>query len=814
MITIERLEITNIRSIGHAVVEPLTDGGVTALNGPNGSGKSSTLVALTWALYGVTPDGVPQPGIRRQGSTGECKVVVTFRHDGQTVVVERGLKGTRDAAYARIVVDGQEQTLARVSAAADWIVTRLGGLDAEAFVTAFVVRQKELDGLVKARPAERRRLIERLAGIDRMSEALAAARDDERDVRRRLDMLPGDPDALTAAAAALEAAQVHAATMWDRWQTASQQCDEARAVLSETQQASERLAERLRAYRDAHDQAVTAEREAALADQAADQAAAEVTRLTREAAGGSPAALADARADYDAAQQAVTRNRDIRAAAAAAVAEADREHARATAARDRAARAAEAAAAAQAAAAQASARAAEINPADVDTQAAAAAARAETLTEQVGALRGEYDRLAKAVTALSHASDPSCPTCTTVLTDPQGLIDTLTAHMRQVAEAGRRYKSDAETAAGEAARLRRAAEAARQARRDADQAADYATRLAAEAAVADADAAAAARQADDLHRQAAAARTAAADAETVADALAAAFETAASRLRAVETAADAAARIPAARTAAAAAHARARAARDAAAAAAAAVTATAVPDVERQQIETAYRVAQDTVRNAERVAAETHGEFRLAEQQVTVAERTRDSEAARLRLRADTVAELERKTAVREALDGFRRDRIGRLAPELSEVATDLVTRMTGGRYVQVRLDEEFTPILTDADGETRPAAWLSGGEESAVALALRVAIGELIAGSRGGVLFLDEVLTAQDAVRRQAVMAAIRDLPARQVIVINHVSEATDMVDLVLDVVVDPTAGATIVPARAGRPVDEATLDRIDALT
>ena len=38
---------------------------------------------------------------------------------------------------------------------------------------------------------------------------------------------------------------------------------------------------------------------------------------------------------------------------------------------------------------------------------------------------------------------------------------------------------------------------------------------------------------------------------------------------------------------------------------------------------------------------------------------------------------LEQKTAVREALDFFRKDRIASLAPELSEIATDQIAKMT-----------------------------------------------------------------------------------------------------------------------------------------
>ena len=207
--------------------------------------------------------------------------------------------------------------------------------------------------------------------------------------------------------------------------------------------------------------------------------------------------------------------------------------------------------------------------------------------------------------------------------------------------------------------------------------------------------------------------------------------------------------------------------------------------------------AATTAATATLATAETeHGEARtlhvIAQRdlQSTQEALVRAQQAAQAR--RDALSAVERATATASSLEEFRRDRLARLAPELSEVASDFVTRMTDGRYTAVELDEDFTPILTDVTGAQRPVAWLSGGEESAVALALRIAIGEVLAGQRGGLLVLDECLTAQDATRRQATMAAIRSLP-RQVITINHVSEATDMVDLAAQLADDGDGASTI---------------------
>jgi exonuclease SbcC len=442
----------------------------------------------------------------------------------------------------------------------------------------------------------------------------------------------------------------------------------------------------------------------------------------------------------------------------------------------------------------------------------AAEQQVDDLAGTVGALRGEYDRLAGSIKALSSTTAPCCPTCSATLSDPAALLATLRTAQSRAVEAGTQAKADADAATERLRTLRATAEQQARAVSDAEHAATSAEQAESHAAAAATDAALAHDQAEIAGRAHHLARQAAQTATAQASEDDERVRQTARALRQAETAAEAAAAVPAARTAAETAGRDAEAAAETTQQATAAEQALRVPEPQQEQARTALAAAQHALQQAQQHAGQADGDFRVAEQQVTVAERHRDQADARLRLRAQTVAEYEQAVAVREALDEFRKDRIARLAPELSEVATDFVARMTDGKYTAVELDEEFTPVLTDATGRQRPAAWLSGGEESAVALALRVAIGELIAGQRGGVLFLDEVLTAQDAMRRPAMMAAIRDLPGRQVITINHASEATDMVDLVLDVVPDDTDGSTIVPGSAYDVIDEASLDIVDA--
>jgi exonuclease SbcC len=776
MLELVSVTVKNFRSFGEAEFAPLGIGqGMTAINGSNGAGKSSLVHALVWACFGVTPDGVPVRALRRQGSEGDVEARVVLRHDGQTIEVVRGLRGRNDTTIAAISVDGVEQTNISAKTATAWITNRLG-LDAEAFLTAFVVRQKELDALVKARPADRRKTVERLAGIERMSAALDLARQDARAAKRLLDALPAadDPADTQAALAAAEAAA-----------EAAQQIRDTAAAAADTMAQAARAAEDgLTAARAVAAERAQAETALSYARASAEHAAVNVATLTGRAEGAddlphAEAAADDARAARAEAEAAV---RDLDAILARAAADADRlsaaegDQGRAKARHDAVA-----------------ARLRSLPPAaDIATLDAAvgdAAALVEELTSARGAERGEWDRLSKAIATLRAANEghaATCPTCDHELADPEALIAAQETLLGAAAARGQDIAERLATAttthttAVTAAQAARAAEAERKALTDqvvdlaaALQAADQAVDRAAEAAETSAEAAHEAQ----LKASAATANLDALRAEE--ERAEAALEAAQAAARAADLLVDAAAAKEAADAAAA-----------DAAAALAAFDASPVGDVhafEAAATEASYAAAQ-----AREAAADARTATQLAARDTDVARDAHTRAVAAAEGRKSALADVERTAAAAAALEEFRRDRLARLAPELSEVASDFVARMTEGRYTAVELDEDFTPVLTEATGAQRPAAWLSGGEESAVALALRVAIGEVLSGQRGGLLILDEVLTAQDASRRSATMAAIRALP-RQTITINHVSEATDMVDLVAEVVPDSSDGSTI---------------------
>lgn len=171
---------------------------------------------------------------------------------------------------------------------------------------------------------------------------------------------------------------------------------------------------------------------------------------------------------------------------------------------------------------------------------------------------------------------------------------------------------------------------------------------------------------------------------------------------------------------------------------------------------------------------------RLQEREIN-AQKNLEREQKLITNKETSTKKLQKLTATAELLTEYREERIAKLAPELSITATDLISQMTNGRFIEVKISDDFGTEVVKDDGEVYGVAELSGGEKSIVALALRIAIGSLITNENSGLLWLDEVLPAQDKERRDAVLNVLKNLPIQQIVMINHTHEAEEVVNEVV---------------------------------
>ncbi len=114
-----------------------------------------------------------------------------------------------------------------------------------------------------------------------------------------------------------------------------------------------------------------------------------------------------------------------------------------------------------------------------------------------------------------------------------------------------------------------------------------------------------------------------------------------------------------------------------------------------------------------------------------------------------------------------------RLEGEVSHI----ISEITGGRYEQVLLDEDFNLLVRDIDDDYTIDRF-SGGEQDDIAVALRIALSRYLAElhnvQESTLLIFDEIFGSQDEERRNNLLTTLRTQESRfpQIILISHISE------------------------------------------
>ena len=114
-----------------------------------------------------------------------------------------------------------------------------------------------------------------------------------------------------------------------------------------------------------------------------------------------------------------------------------------------------------------------------------------------------------------------------------------------------------------------------------------------------------------------------------------------------------------------------------------------------------------------------------------------------------------------------------RLEGEVSRI----ISEITGGRYEQVLLDEDFNLLVRDVDDDYAIDRF-SGGEQDDIAVALRIALSRYLAElhqvHESTVLIFDEIFGSQDEERRNNLLTALRTQESRfpQILLISHIAE------------------------------------------
>lgn len=747
MIILESIRVRNFRAIREAVFKPL-DAGITGIFGSNGAGKTTFLAATLFALFGVKPPGASVASLRRTGSAKEeCSASVLFQHLGQTVEVIRELKGSNNRVVVNIFVDGIPETVTSVGAADTWIGQRLG-VDAAGFMTAFVVRQKELDALVNARPAERKAIIEKLAGIETINEALKKARKNENIAKEILNSFPGSESAISEA-------EAQVLFLTEKADELSAKKDALQAQLLGYQHSQKTLSSELETLRDSESKLFKNETLVNSLKGENENHAETLKRLEY---------LSTITDDFD-----IEALRESHKTVAKQISEKTQElnslRVKRTGLENKIVELSEELSKINSFISNSSANSDDEK--DLKEESFAIEESIKELSNLHSSALARQKDMLESIATLEHSTE--CPTCHTHLADPKQLISSLNELSENYAKEAFIAKENLELnyirrseVSSELSDIKHLLEWNEKSLTISQQLnifnnslgnleADSAFELTLESLNI---------EKDKISEIGVRAKNILNDRQALSNA----------NVKLTQN------------------------------------TATA-HDLERELIELRKNFSMErlslvktqlsqTQTEAERLSStvnESFSELSNFQSRLLVANNHYKSVTEQWKRKKELLVGQEKKALTTELIEKFRQESVASLAPELSEYATELISDITNGAYTEIRLDDEFNVSVVSSTGDVRNVSWLSGGEESAVAFALRLAIAFLITGGNPSLLWLDEVLTAQDEDRRTSMLSTIRNLPIDQIIMINHSQGATDVADKAVTVIPDVVNGSTL---------------------
>ncbi|HUV03189.1 MAG TPA: SMC family ATPase [Desulfobacteria bacterium] len=182
---LKTLTLRNYRKYKEASVE--FPDGVIGIIGLNGVGKTTLVEAIGWALFGHHAARTTKELIKRNGASQNepCSVNLEFELEGDQYNVVREMAGKNLVPKASLVLNGK-----LVTNNADDVTGVLKekiGMDYQAFFTSVFARQKELNALSVMNAAERKKLVLRMLGIERIEKSIQAIREDKRGKEKRIE---------------------------------------------------------------------------------------------------------------------------------------------------------------------------------------------------------------------------------------------------------------------------------------------------------------------------------------------------------------------------------------------------------------------------------------------------------------------------------------------------------------------------------------------------------------------------------------------------------------------------------------------------
>jgi DNA repair protein SbcC/Rad50 len=153
----------------------------------------------------------------------------------------------------------------------------------------------------------------------------------------------------------------------------------------------------------------------------------------------------------------------------------------------------------------------------------------------------------------------------------------------------------------------------------------------------------------------------------------------------------------------------------------------------------------------------------------------------------DITGELIYMETLIELIKELKTELASRIRPTLIKYSSDLLDRMSEGKFSELNLNENYEISIRDY-GELCELVRFSGGEQDLANLSLRLSISKLLAQSSrldAGFLILDEVFGSQDSFRKENILGAIGGLKDffQQIFIITHVDDIKEAVQTLMTV-------------------------------
>ena len=207
------------------------------------------------------------------------------------------------------------------------------------------------------------------------------------------------------------------------------------------------------------------------------------------------------------------------------------------------------------------------------------------------------------------------------------------------------------------------------------------------------------------------------------------------------------------------------------------ISAAAFDPAEAAKLEATVAETDAALRNEEVVIASTTKDLRFTEEKIAEYKKAQEQIAALQKQVKELGEEIEllrlTRTLIAEYVVYLMQVVRSRLEGEVSRI----IGEITGGRYEQVLLDEDFNLLVRDVDNDF-PIDRFSGGEQDDIAVALRIALSRYLAElhqvHESTFLIFDEIFGSQDEERRNNLLTALRTQEScfPQILLISHIAE------------------------------------------